>query len=195
MGTAGYAYDSPGTVSAVFFTKKNADAAYKDLLRLGHTEDDISLLLSDETLNKNANPDNNDNVSDPDTSSFASEEESDQTSKHPIADAIISITSLISLPDLGIWISRKLTGHVSVTPVERNTKDEHIGSILAAKIPKDHCQSYQTGMMEGGIIISVDPKNRAEQNAIVEAFKRNDGHDILGDDGYTELDHVQHLPQ
>jgi len=41
----------------------------------------------------------------------------------------------------------------------------------------------------------VDPKNRAEQNAIVEAFKRNDGHDILGDDGYTELDHVQHLPQ
>lgn len=195
MGTAGYAYDSPGTVSAVFFTKKNADAAYKDLLRLGHTEDDISLLLSDETLNKNANPVTEDNVSDSDTSDFPQEDQEAQTPKHTIADAIISITSLIALPDLGIWISRKLTGHMSVTPVERSTKEDHIESIIAAKIPKEHCQTYHTGMREGGIIISVDPKNRAEQDAIVEAFKRNDGHDILGDDGYTELDKAQYSPQ
>jgi hypothetical protein len=194
MGTTSYSYDLPGTVSAVFFTKKDADNAFKALLRLGHTEDDISLLMSDETLNKHANPPNEGNVSDPDTSDAEPGDDSKEGTKHVLADAIISITSLISLPELGIWISRKLTGSVTVTPVERSTKDESIGEIIATKIPKEHCDTYHTGMKEGGIIISVDPKNRAEMDAIIREFKNNNGHDILGDDGYTELDNSHHFP-
>jgi hypothetical protein len=180
MGTTGY-YDLPGTVSAVFFTKDDVEKVYQGLLRLGHTEDNISLLMSDETLNKHANPPNNSNVSDPDTRD-APQDEPKAGVKEMIASAIISFTSMISLPGLGISISRKLTGSSPDTAIERS-----IGSIIATKIPGEHCETYETGLKEGGIIISVDPKNRAERDAIIREFRSNNGQDILGDDGYTEF--------
>lgn len=43
-------------------------------------------------------------------------------------------------------------------------------------------------VLEGGIIISVDPKNIIELNAIIDVFKKNNGKDILGNDGYSKLD-------
>ena len=183
MGTTSYAYDSPGTVSAVFFTKKHADSAYQSLLRLGHTEDDISVLMSDETLNKHSNPTSDSAGYGADEQITLEDEQPKEGAKHLLADAIISITSMISLPELGISISRRLIGRVSEKP-ETNT----VNSVIATHIPEEHCDTYETGVKEGGIIISVDPKNRAERDAIVREFRNNDGHDILGDDGYTELD-------
>ncbi|MCE7066175.1 hypothetical protein [Dyadobacter sp. CY326] len=188
MSSNSYAYDLPGTVSAVFFTKNNAENAYRALLRLGHTEDDISLLMSDETLNKHANPTQGDVITDSDTAYEPSQDQSKSSAKHMLADAIISITSMISLPELGISISRKLLGRVSGVSNEAIPQKETIGSIIATKIPEAHCQTYESGMKEGGIIISVDPKNRAEKDAIIREFRLNEGHDILGDDGYTEMD-------
>lgn len=183
MGTSGYAYDLPGTVSAVFFTKKDAESAYQALLRLGHTEDDISLLMSDETLSKHTNPTVESTVYEADVQDDTAGQEPKESARHILADAIISITSMISLPELGISISRRLIGKVEQKP-ETNT----ISHVIATQIPEEHCDTYETGVKEGGIIISVDPKNRAERDAIVREFRNNDGHDILGDDGYTELD-------
>jgi hypothetical protein len=183
MTTTGYSYDSPGTVSAVFFTKRDADKAYRGLLQLGHTEDDISLLMSDETLNKHANPPAEGIVFDSEAPGNPADKEQKTGAKHVIAEAIISFTSMISFPGLGISISKKLIGQVPEIPVEKN-----ISSIISAKIPEEHCETYETGIKEGGIIISVDPKNRAERDAVIREFRNADGHDILGDDGYTELD-------
>lgn len=180
MGSTSYAYDLPGTVSAVFFTKKHAESAYQALLRLGHTEDDISVLMSDETLNKHNNPTN-------DQTGYGVDELEDEKpkegAKQILADAIISITSMISLPELGISISRRLIGKVAEKPETRT-----VSGVIATHIPEEHCNTYETGVKEGGIIISVDPKNRAERDAIAREFRNNNGHDILGDDGYTELD-------
>ena len=183
MAATGYSYDSPGTVSAVFFTKKDAENAYRGLLKLGHTEDDISLLMSDETLSRHANPPGEGIVHDSEETRNAEDDEPTQGAKHRIAEAIISFTSMISFPELGISISKKLIGRVPETPVEKN-----IGHIISTKIPEEHCDTYETGIKEGGIIISVDPKNRAERDAVIREFRNADGHDILGDDGYTEID-------
>ncbi|SKB68920.1 hypothetical protein [Dyadobacter psychrophilus] len=183
MGTSGYAYELPGTVSAVFFTKKDAENAYQALLKLGHTEDDISLLMSDETLSKHTNPTSESTGYGVDEQLGSIEEKPKEGAKHKIAEAIISITSMISLPELGISISRRLIGKV-----EQKPETQTISHVIATQIPEEHCDTYETGIKEGGIIISVDPKNRAERDAIVREFRNNDGHDILGDDGYTELD-------
>ena len=59
--------------------------------------------------------------------------------------------------------------------------------VISSRIPETHSVSYGDSMKEGGVIISVDPRNREEQEAIVLDFKKNNGHDILGADGYLEL--------
>ncbi|WAC13483.1 hypothetical protein [Dyadobacter pollutisoli] len=182
MELSGSSYELPGTVSAVFFSKKDAQKAHAGLLRLGHSQDEISLLMSDETLNSHANPLNEENALDVGASSDQARADQKARTRHLIADAILSITTMISLPKLGIWISRRLLGD------GQGTFDAtSIGSIIAARIPQEHCDTYEAGIKEGGIIISVDPKNRAERDAIVREFRASNGHDILGDDGYTEL--------
>ena len=183
MKNSGLSYNSTGTVSGVFFTKKDADRAYNSLLRRGHTHDDISVLMSDETLDKHQNP----VVADSETF----EEEKDSLlnrTTNAISETIISITSLISLPGLGIAISKTLLGRISKDPEFGKSPAGTAGEVIASRIPEEHTVSYGDSVKEGGIIISVDPRNANEKKAIVKDFKEFNGHDILGDDGYTELD-------
>lgn len=183
MELSGSSYELPGTISAVFFSKKDAESAYSGLLRLGHSQDEISLLMSDETLNSHANPLNERDALDADPGDNQTQGGLNERARHLIADAILSITTMVSLPQLGISISRRLIGEGSETFDARS-----IGSIIAARIPQEHCDTYEAGIKEGGIIISVDPQNMAERDAIIREFRASNGRDILGDDGYTELD-------
>ncbi|WP_221393244.1 hypothetical protein [Dyadobacter sp. NIV53] len=183
MNRSAISYNSPGTVSAVFFSKKDADKAYKSLIRRGHTPDDISVLMSDETLNIYENP----SLVDAGTEEEKEPDSALDKAKIVIAEAIISVTSMISLPGLGIAISntwfKRIAGSANEMPADRTA-----GSYINSRIPDEHTDSYGESMKEGGIIISVDPKNKQEKRDIVKDFKENNGHDILGDDGYTELD-------
>ncbi len=179
MDNSGVTYNLQGTVSGVFFTKRDADAAYQALLDVGHTHEDISVLMSDETLNNQKSVYIQDfTIDEANSSAF-------EKTKDTISNAIISITSMISLPGLGIAISNKIFKKLSSN--EPAAEGETVGSVVAFAIPETHALSYGDGMSEGGIIISVDPRSAQEKRAIVAAFKENNGHDILGDDGYTEL--------
>jgi hypothetical protein len=170
MTNAGFSSGSLGTVSAVFFSKKDADKAYDALLKRGHTPDDISILMSDETLEKH-------------------EESLPENKEHSLSDvvsgAIISITSMISLPGLGIAISKTLFKKIRL---EEESPADVFSQVTNAQLVEQHADSYGDSMKEGGIIVSVDPKSFQEKRAIVKSFRENNGHDILGDDGYTELD-------
>jgi len=186
MNNSGLSYNAPGTVSGVFFTKQDADKAYHALLKLGHSHDDISVLMSDETLNKYERPHPED------AKEFITSEDSDniqpviESQKGVIAKAIISITSMISIPGLGIAISNTLLKKIYNLTAD-DTSDKSVGSILGSSVPEEHTDSYSNSMNEGGIIISVDPRNTQEKKVIVKYFRDNNGQDILGDDGYTEL--------
>ncbi|MEO6286563.1 MAG: hypothetical protein ABIN80_04680 [Dyadobacter sp.] len=183
MENSGFTSRSIGTVSGVFFSKTDADHAYNALLQRGHTADDISVLMSDETLNKHQDPGR-----DTAQSVTVSEDESSlDKAKNAFAGIIISITSMISLPGIGIAISNTLQKKMPIKPDE----DAPYGkshALSSSGIPDQHAESYSDHMHEGGIIISVDPRNEEEKRAIIQDFKLCNGHDILGDDGYTELD-------
>lgn len=180
MENLGVTYNLPGMVSGVFFTKRDADAAYHALLEAGHTPDDISVLMSDETLS------NHKAVYTQDYSGEVEMPESKiEKTRDKISSAIISITAMISLPGLGIAISNRLFKRISEDKAEADEKT--VESVIGSAVADTHSVSYGEGMREGGIIISVDPRNAEEKREIVNAFRINNGHDILGDDGYTEL--------
>ncbi|MCF2447417.1 hypothetical protein L0657_25915 [Dyadobacter sp. CY345] len=180
MANSGSPAGTLGTVSAVFFTKKDADNAYNALLKRGHTPDDISVLKSDETLNKPEDQvvQTSDDQGEP--------EPAIRTTSDVIADTIVSITSMISLPGLGIAISKTLFKRIPIKrPGKANTE---IADKEYSKAKAEKADPAGLSMKEGGIIVSVDPRNFEEKNAIIKDFHDNNGHDILGDDGYTELD-------
>ncbi|GGB89164.1 hypothetical protein [Dyadobacter sediminis] len=187
MDSSTYAYDSHGTVSAVFLETENADKAYHALMKRGYSRDEISLLMSDETLNKHFNQ-----------SGYHSEPEAKLAEQPKIslgtmlggtAGAITGILyalTLGSIPRLRIacpWWIAGLTGAAAGAITGRA-----IGNIICSKVEKENTGSYEDGVKEGGIIISVDPRNIADRNAIISEFKQFHGQDILGNDGYAHLD-------
>jgi hypothetical protein len=188
MESSTYAYDTHGTISAVFLTKENADKAYNALLKRGYSRDEISLLMSDETLNKHFNQSNE--HSEPEAKLAEHAKVDLGTTLGGTAGAVTGILyslSLISIPGLGIaiagpWLAG-LTGAAAGAITGRT-----IGNIITSKVAKENTDSYEGGVREGGIIISVDPRNLADKNAIINEFKHYHGQDILGNDGYTHLD-------
>ncbi len=180
MANSGSPAGTLGTVSAVFFSKKDADNAYNALLKRGHTPDDISVLMSDETLGKSEDQavQTSEDLGEP--------ESAIRNTSDVIADAIVSISSMISLPGLGVAICRTFFRR---TPVIKSSKaNTETADQKDSKSMVEHKDSLGLSLKEGGIIISVDPRNFEEKTAIIKDFHDNNGHDILGDDGYTELD-------
>eukprot|EP00759_Apiculatamorpha_spiralis_P047648 PhF_6_TR43267/c0_g1_i1/m.66195 len=187
MEKSGLSSYSPGTISGVFFTKKDADSAYNALLQRGHQPDDIAVLMSDETF---STFENGENLTVQEYDPEAARENADSLlakAKDIISGVIVTATSVISIREWGIVISNALFRRADSTPGadDGKTEEEHFAGYNQLK---EHVGSYGDTMKEGGIIISVDPKNKEDRRAIVRAFRANNGHDILGDDGYTELD-------
>lgn len=177
MATSNFTYNAPGTVSAVFFSKTDSERAYQALLDRGHTSEDISVLMSDETLSQQLNVIQAENLND----NVAELGRATGT----LVGTLMAIPSLISIPNLGMTISKALWKKLIGESQEREFQDQQ--EVISSRIPEAHSLSYGDSMKEGGVIISVDPKNREEQEAIVLDFKKNNGHDILGADGYLEL--------
>lgn len=176
MATSNFTYNAAGTVSAVFFSRKDMESAYQSLLERGHSAEDISVLLSDETLQEQ--------------NTFRVEEASDGVvelgrATGTVVGTLLSIPSLISIPNLGMTISKALWNKLVGDNPGKEFQDQQ--EVIATKIPAEHTTSYGESMKEGGVIISVDPRNEEEQEAIVLDFKRNNGQDILGADGYATL--------
>ena len=181
MESSTYAYDSPGTVSAVFLTRNDADKAYHALLKRGYSEDEISVLMSDETLNKHLS-DANDH-SEPE-STPGTEKERGKTiggTTGAVTGLFVSL-SLVAVPGLGISIAGPVFAGIAGALTGRT-----LGGIIGSKIPAIHTDTFEEGVKEGGIIISVDPKNRAELEYIVQEFQHHNGRDILTNDGYSHL--------
>ncbi|HEV7381726.1 MAG TPA: hypothetical protein VGN64_18145 [Dyadobacter sp.] len=174
MENSGFTSGTNGTVSGVFFSRKDADRAYDSLIKRGHTSDDISVLMSDETLSQSepihAEPDD--------------EESALSRAANAFSGVIISITSMISIPGLGVSISRKLQQLLPKDYINTQKSD----AIRSSGVAEQHIPAYDEHMQEGGIIISVDPRNQEEKREIVRDFRAFNGTDILGSDGYAELD-------
>jgi hypothetical protein len=179
METDSYANNSPGTVSAVFKGKSDVEKAYSALIRLGFHDHEISLLMSDETLDKQANASDEGIESGGDVRQNEKDTSLAGRSRKLVAHAIISLTSKIKLPDLGNAIAKYLTGDGAKLGTEK--EQSRLNAI------RGWYDTYEDGVREGGIIVSVDPKNKTERDAIIREFRINHGRDILGDDGYTEL--------
>lgn len=173
MENHGFASRANGTVSGVFFSRRDADRAYHSLIRRGHTPDDISVLMSDETLSRSA-------VGDEDS---VHEDSALSRAANAFTGVIISITSMISIPGLGIAISKKLQQLLPADFAKTGKSD----AIKSSGIPEHQVPAYDTHMQEGGIIISVDPRNEQEEQEIVRDFRAFNGTDILGNDGYSAL--------
>ena len=146
---------SKSFVSGLFKTRAAAEAAVDAIIKRGYTRDDISVLMSDSTKNKE----------------FAVQTKSHAANGLGIGGAIggtvgavlaaiIAVGTSIAVPG-GIFIAGPIAAALAGAGAGGATGGL-IGLLIGTGIPEHHAKVYDTGVRGGGILLGVEAKTSDE---------------------------------
>ena len=144
---------SKNFVTGLFKTRAAAEAAVDAVIKRGYTRDDISVLMSDATKNKE----------------FAV-----QTRSHAadglgiggaiggtvgaVLAAIAAVGTSIMIPGIGLFVAGPIAAALAGAGAGGATGGV-IGLLIGTGIPEHRAKVYETGVKGGGILLGVEVKN------------------------------------
>jgi len=147
-------------VTGLFKTRTAAEAAVDAIIKRGYTRDDISVLMSDATKNKE----------------FAM-----QTRSHAadglgvggaiggtvgaVLAAIAAVGTSIAIPGLGLIVAGPIAAALAGAGAGGATGGL-IGLLIGTGIPEHRAKVYETGVRGGGILLGVEAKSDEEVEKI-----------------------------
>ena len=143
-------------VTGFFKTRAAAEAAVDAIIKRGYTRDDISVLMSDATKNKE----------------FAV-----QTRSHAadglgiggaiggtvgaVLAAIVAVGTSIAIPGIGLAVAGPIAAALAGAGAGGATGGL-IGLLVGTGIPEHRAKVYETGVRGGGILLGVEAKSEEE---------------------------------
>src|SRR5215831_18740731 len=151
---------SKSFVTGLFKTRAAAEAAVDAVIKRGYTRDDISVLMSDATKNKE----------------FAV-----QTRSHAadglgvggaiggtvgaVLAAIAAVGTSIAIPGLGLVVAGPIAAALAGAGAGGATGGL-IGLLIGTGIPEHRAKVYDTGVRGGGILLGIEAKSSEEVNKL-----------------------------
>ena len=143
-------------VTGLFKTRAAAEAAVDAIIKRGYTRDDISVLMSDATKNKE----------------FAVQTRSHAADGLGIGSAIggtvgavlaaiAAVGTSIVIPGLGLFVAGPIAAALAVAGAGGATRGL-IGLLVGTGIPEHRARVYDTGVRGGGILLGVEAKTSEE---------------------------------
>ena len=151
---------SKSFVSGLFKTRPAAEAAVDAIIKRGYTRDDISVLMSDATKNKE----------------FAVQTRSHAADGLGVGGAIggtvgavllaiAAVGTTIAIPGLGLFIAGPIAGALAGAGAGGATGGL-IGLLIGTGIPEHRAKVYDTGVRGGGILLGVEAKTSDESEKL-----------------------------
>lgn len=150
-------------VTGLFPDRNSAEAAYDELSARGYSQDDVNLVMSDETRQR-----------------YFSGDQSVKTDLHTkategagigagiggtlgaIAAAIAAVGTSIALPGLGLVVAGPLAAAL-VGAGAGGAAGGLLGALIGMGIPEETVEHYEQGIKNGGILMGVKPKSEADR--------------------------------
>jgi hypothetical protein len=140
-------------VTGLFKSRVAAEAAVDAIIKRGYTRDDISVLMSDATRNKE----------------FAVETRSHAADGAGIGGAIggavgatlaaiVAVGTSVAIPGIGILIAGPIAAALAGLGAGAATGGI-IGALVGAGIPEHRAKVYDAGLRSGGILIGVESRS------------------------------------
>ncbi|MCE7041502.1 hypothetical protein [Dyadobacter sp. CY312] len=146
-----------GTVTGIFATKEDADRAYDSLMELGYSEEEITLIMSEETQEKL--------YGQPVSLSNSSYGDESQT-RNPIVQAIRHLGKFVSFPGVAMVVAA-------------NFNDGGIRALSASVMSDKYAQFFRGKINEGEIVIDFKPHSVSERNYITGLWKKFGGFPLI----------------
>ncbi|MEO3714222.1 hypothetical protein [Roseateles flavus] len=155
-------------VTALFPDRESAERAYQQVMDRGYRREDVSVLMSDETRHRHFTTAGGQTT---ELGTKAAEGTGVGASiggaLGAIAAAIAAAGTTLAIPGLGVVIAGPLAAALAGAGLG-GTAGGLVGALIGWSIPEERVKAYESGLREGGILLSLKPRS-AEDARYVEA--------------------------
>ncbi len=165
-------------VTGMFRDRESAERAYESVTGRGYGNDDVSLLMSDETRNKYFP---SDSAADTELGSKALEGTGAGAAiggtVGGVLAALAAIGTSLVLPGLGLVIAGPLAAGLAGAGAGGLTGGL-IGALVGSGIPEEHAKTYESGIKQGGMVLGVNPRSDEDAEYFEREWKSNQGENV-----------------
>jgi hypothetical protein len=166
-------------VTGMFHDYDAASDAYRSLRDRGYTEQDIHVVMSDETRERLAE-------------SGAETVEIEHGSKAAegagtgaalggtiggIVGALAAVGANVVVPGLGLVVAGPLAGALAGAGAG-GAAGTLIGALVGAGIPEERAKLYEEGVREGGVVVGAHPRSDEDSRYFADEFQRYGARDV-----------------
>jgi len=162
-------------LTGMFRDRESTENVYNTLQQRGYNQDDVHLLMSNDTRKKHFADD------DTEIGTKAAEGLGKGSAiggtVGAIAGAIAAIGTAIAIPGLGLVIAGPIAAGLAGAGAGGLTGGI-IGALVGAGIPEERARIYENGIKKGNVVIGVHPRNDEDAEYFKNNWKENKGEEI-----------------
>ena len=163
-------------VTGLFRDRESAERAYGSLTSRGYSQDDVNLLMSDDTRQKHFVDSRETELGNKALEGAGTGAAIGGTVGATLA-AIAAIGTTLALPGLGLLVAGPLAAALAGAGAGGATGGI-IGALVGAGIPEERVKRYEEAIKNGGIVMGVSPRSDEDADYIEQEWKNNRGEDI-----------------
>jgi len=152
-------------------------AAVRKMVERGYGQDDVNLVMSDETRKKHFAADGRETELGSKALEGAGTGAAIGGAVGATLAAIAAIGTTLALPGLGLLIAGPIAAGLAGAGAGGATGGL-IGALIGAGIPEERVKKYEEGVKQGGIMMGVTPRNPEDAAYFEEDWKKNRGEQV-----------------
>ena len=175
--TTGSAAGRSKMVTGLFRDRESAERAYNSVTTRGYSNDDVNLLMSDDTRKKHFTEDGRETeLGNKALEGGATGAAIGGTVGATLA-AIAAIGTTLALPGLGLLVAGPIAAGLAGAGAGGATGGL-IGALIGAGIPEERVKHYEKGLQEGGIVMGVTPRTDEDAEYFESEWKNHRGEEV-----------------
>ena len=175
--TTGSAAGRSRMVTGLFRDRESAERAYGSVTSRGYSNDDVNLLMSDETRDKHFTSDGRETELGNKALEGAGTGAAIGGTVGATLAAIAAIGTTLALPGLGLLVAGPIAAGLAGAGAGGATGGI-IGALVGAGIPEERVKHYEQGIKEGGIVMGVTPRSDEDAEYIEREWRNNRGEHV-----------------
>ena len=166
-----------GMVTGLFPDRDSAERAYGSMVERGYGQDDINLIMSDETRKKHFAVDDRETELGNKALKGAGTGAAIGGTVGATLAAIAAIGTTLALPGLGLLVAGPIAAALAGAGAGGATGGL-IGALIGAGIPEERVKHYEEGIKKGGIMMGVTPRSDDDAAYFEENWKKHRGEQV-----------------
>lgn len=160
-----------------FKDRDSAERAYNHLRERGYTDEEINIMMSDDTRKKFFDKKENE-------SSFGNKAMEGLGAGSAIGGAVGATAGIIAalgtslvIPGIGLIVAGPIAAGLAGAGAGGITGGI-VGALIGAGIPEERAKKYEEGIKEGNIVMGVQPRNEKDASEFEDEWRQYEGHDV-----------------